>query len=525
VPASAAAVPVTGAIAGTGPNGKPRVILGINSEGQEATAQDEAKLKLAYDFTPTLQGGFTFGYWHQELDHRTSSFLRDAEGRPVYAGTVAIDGRQYVLSPSFFAPGSRASENYLYGVSLGTHRASGWNASVDASYFDLGKNQDRLADSPLTADGPGQITLGDGSRWRTLDLRAGYTPAAVAPGTHTLSFGYHYDGYRLKSDVFDLDTWQHGDPGTQTSRYGGSTQTQALYAQDAWQLAERWQLTYGLRYERWRAFNGVLGSADVDLRYPARRESHPSPKLSLAYQLADDLRLRFSLARAYRFPTVGELFQGSISGVAIVNNDPNLKPESDLSRELSAEWYRGNGVARFSLYQSDTRNTLFSQTDVTVTPNVTSVQNVDKVRTRGAEASYDGQGVWRPWLDLSANAAYTQATVLADRRFPAAVGRQFYRIPRWRANLVATFHAGERLAFSLAGRYSSRQYNTLDHSDVNPDTFGGASSFLVWDAKLNYRASDHLDLGLGVDNLTNRRYYVYYPYPLRSVMAEARLHL
>ena len=37
------------------------------------------------------------------------------------------------------------------------------------------------------------------------------------------------------------------------------------------------------------------------------------------------------------FPTVGELFQGSFSGLSLVNNNPYLKPENDLSRELSAE--------------------------------------------------------------------------------------------------------------------------------------------------------------------------------------------
>jgi len=235
--------------------------------------------------------------------------------------------------------------------------------------------------------------------------------------------------------------------------------------------------------------------------------------------------LRLSGARAYRFPTVSELFQGSFNGIALINNDPNLKPENDLSREFSAEWYRPNGVARFTIYRSDTRNTLFSQTDTTVFPNVTSVQNVGLVRTRGAEASYDGTGVWWSTFDLTANAAYTQATTVSNTRNPASEGKQFYRIPRWRANLIGTYHATERVAMTLAGRYSGRQYNTLDHSDIDPDTFGGASAFLTFDAKLTWKVSDHVELGAGVDNITNRRYYVYYPYPSRSYLVEARFRL
>lgn len=516
--------PVTGAIGDTGTNGLPREVLGINSEGQEATSQDEAHVRLTYDFTPDLTGAATVGYWKQDMSHRTDTFLRDAAGNPVWSGPVSIDGRRYTLPANFFAPGTRQSRNYLYGLSLGTHRDTGWNVSGDISYFDMDQNRDRTA-SAVTYDGPGLLTAGDGSRWRTFDLRASHTPDSAGPNSHTVSFGYHYDGYRLDNATYTLAQWRRGDAGLLTAANGGSTQTQALYAQDAWQLDERWRLTAGARYEQWRAFNGTRATASASTGYPQRKETHTSPKLSLAYAATDALTLRLSGARAYRFPTVNELFQGSFNGISLVNNDPNLKPENDLSRELTAEWYRPNGVARFTLFRSDTRDALFSQTDTTVFPNVTNVQNVDLVRTRGAETSYDGVGVFVPWLDLSANAAYTQATTVRNHRNPASEGKQFYRIPRWRANLVATVHANDALALTLAGRYSGRQYNSLDHSDIHPDTFGGASDFLTFDAKVSWTVSAHVELSAGVDNLTNRRYYVYYPYPSRTWLAEAKFRL
>ncbi len=516
--------PVTGAIADTGANGLPRQVVGINSEGQEATSQDEAHVRLTYDFTNELTGAFTAGYWKQDLSHRTDTFLRDAQGQPVWSGPVTIDGRQYTLPANYFAPSTRQSRNYLYGLSLGTHKDSGWNVEGNVSYFDMDRNRDRVA-SAVTYDDVGLLTAGDGSRWRTLDLRASHTPTETGANTHTVSFGYHYDGYRLANASYSLDAWRNGAAGPLTASNGGSTQTQAVYLQDAWQLAERWRLTVGARYEQWRAFGGMRSTATARIGYPERKESHTSPKASLAWSASDTVLLRLSAARAYRFPTVNELFQGTFNGIALVNNDPSLKPENDLSRELSAEWYRENGVARFSVFRSDTRNTLFSQTDTTVFPNVTNVQNVGLVRTRGAEASYDARDVLWQGFDLTANAAYTQATTVRNRRNPASEGKQFYRIPRWRANLVATWRATERLALTLAGRYSGRQYNTLDHSDVNPDTFGGASDFLTFDAKVTWKANDHVDLGAGVDNLTNRRYYVYYPYPSRTWLVEAKFHL
>ncbi len=528
-PAGPNATPVTGAYTDRGPTGQPRVVLGINSEGQEATSQDQANLKLQYDFTPTLRGGLDIGYWRQDLANRTGSFLHDMDGQTVLAGAVAINGRRYTIAPNFFAPATRHSENTLYGLSLGTHRDSGWNVEAIASYFDRGKQQNRSADSALQDNGSGQITLNDGSRWRTFDLRSSYEPARIDPGSHWLSFGYHYDGYFLANRTDALAQWRHGASTGPLNGTGGSTQTQAIYAQDAWQLAPRWQFTVGARYEQWRAFGGFIsksaaaGTTDVGLA--SRREKHLSPKASLAFQLDSAWLLRLSVARAYRFPTVGELFQGSFSGLTLVNNNPFLKPENDLSRELDAEWTTAAGLTRFSLYQSDTRDVLFRQTDYTVFPNVTNVQNVGKVRTRGGEASYQGQGVWFDQLDLTANAAYTQATTVKDAQFLAAEGKQFYRVPRWRANLVGTWHTSETTAVTLAGRYSGRQYNTLDHGDINPDTFGAASAFLTVDATVNWAVNKHWEVSAGVDNLTDRRYFVYYPYPSRTFYFTAKVHL
>ncbi len=73
------------------------------------------------------------------------------------------------------------------------------------------------------------------------------------------------------------------------------------------------------------------------LNYVEVSQSHWSPEASLSFDVTQDLLLRASMGRAYSFPTVGELFQGQITGLSIVNNNPNLKPEDDLSKELTAE--------------------------------------------------------------------------------------------------------------------------------------------------------------------------------------------
>jgi len=77
----------------------------------------------------------------------------------------------------------------------------------------------------------------------------------------------------------------------------------------------------------------------------------------------------------------------------------------------------------------------------------------------------------------------------------------------------------------VGGRYSGRQYNTLTNTDINPDTFGGTSAFLVFDTKFTFKPTKQTEIGVGIDNLTDRRYYVYYPYPGRTFYLEAKFSL
>ncbi|WP_144110410.1 TonB-dependent receptor [Paraburkholderia sp. BCC1886] len=526
-PAKAGDTPVTGAYFYNNQTNAPTAVLGVNGEGIEHTVQDQFKLKMQYDFTPTLQAGFTLGYWHQTYDSQTSTFLRDANGNPVYSGTVAIGGYEYTIPAAAMAPSLGHSENWLYGLTLKTHNATGWNAEAIASYYDIGDSVARTANSGAPGNGAGTVIFGDGTGWKTLDLRSTYTPATKQAGwaNHALSFGYHYDNYFLDNQSYTTLNWRDGAANAFANAFVGKTQTQALYAQDAWRFLPRWTFVYGARYEDWQAYGGAQTLPGTSIPYSDASDQHVSPKASLSFDVTDELTLRASIARAYRFPTVSELFQGQINGSSIVNNNPNLKPEDDLSKELTAEWAHWNGVFHFSLFQDDVKNTIFSQTDTTVIPNVTNFQNIGKVRSRGVETSYSGQDVFVRGLDLLGSVAYTQSKIIANAQNPASVGKYFYRIPLWRVDLAATWHIDERSALTLAARYSGRQYNTLTNTDTNPDVFGGTSSYTVADARFTFRPTPKSEIGIGVDNLFDARYFVYHPYPGRTFYVDAKLRM
>lgn len=520
---SVAGLPVvSGATLDRDPTGKARAILGAT--GLQEGVQQQAKIRLAYDITPELQADMLFAHWRNDYDVSNETLLRDEAGNPYWrptsgSGAINIGGVRYTVPA--IQPQRGEDEHLQLGARLRTLRATGWNHSIQLSGYRMNTDSLRQANvSDPYAHGPvaGSDTRRDGTGWNTLELQSTWTPEQRLG--HALTFGYHRNVYTLENRVYALADWHAGGTRTgQTQFYLGTTEVQAVYAQDAWRFHPDWVATLGLRLERFRAYDGEQYAAGTLVRHEDRSASGSSPKLSLAYVLNDAWLLKASYGRGVRFPTVSELFQGTVSGTTIYNNDPNLKPEKSDAVELSAIRETEVGNLRISLFQDNIRDAIFLQRQDAGGVTVNTVQNVGRVRTRGIELAWDARDVLVRGLALQASLAFNDAETVSNPAIPASEGKDFPRIPRIRASLFGSYTEGPWTA-SLGVRHSGRQYNELDNSDRNDDTFGAISRYTVADAKLVYRFGRQYRFAFGVDNLTDARYYVYHPYPGRTAYAE-----
>jgi iron complex outermembrane receptor protein len=517
----AVAVPVDGATPDRNPNGSPRLVYGANSI--EHTVQDQAKLKVGIDLTDRVAALFTVGWWHNRAEDRTRSLIRDADGNPVSGGVISAGGQTWTLPASGLAPNSARDTHLLYGIELNGHLDSGWRWTAVASHYDFLRSQAAtasLAEPGIPAGGPGTIADKAGSGWDTFDLRS----SGPVGEQHMLYAGVHGDRYVLDARVRAASRWRGDADGNLVSAFTGRTRTRAAYAQDVWSFADAWALTVGGRLEQWRAYDGLLGNANGIAHYANRQRTDFSPKASLNWDVADGWELRLAHGKAVRYPTVTELFQGSLSANAIVNNNPDLKPERDESTDLTLTRRLDHGHWRVSLYQDRIADSLYAQTDITVTPTVTSVQNIDQVRSRGIEGALSLTDLWLDGFDLEASLALNHAKTLQDRQYPLANGKYFPRIPKVRASVFADYRFAPQWDASLGIRHSGRQYGSLDNSDY-VDSYGAVSRFTVADAKLRWQFAPGWSAALGVDNLTNAKYWVYHPYAGRTWFGELRWEL
>jgi len=345
-------------------------------------------------------------------------------------------------------------------------------------------------------------------------------------GAHIVDFGLQRDSYQLRTVENTTTNWINGAAGARNQAFNGDTQLLGLWAQDTWKIAPKWKAVLGARAERWSASNGQTGNATTTVGHPERNETYVSPKAAVAYQANDLWVLKASTGRAVRMPTVAELYQGGINGSGtLINNDPNLKPEKSWTTELTAERDMGNGLLRLTAFFERTKDALYSQTNVLVTPNVTNVQNVDAIRTKGIELSYQAANVLLRGLDLGSSLTWTDSKIARNDKFPASVGQWQPRIPEWRASAVATYRPDATWSYTLGARYSGKQYSTLDNSDPNGFAYQGASRYFTTDVRVRYQITKAVSAAVGIDNLNNYQFWNFHPYPQRSYMAELKVSL
>lgn len=132
-------------------------------------------------------------------------------------------------------------------------------------------------------------------------------------------------------------------------------------------------------------------------------------------------------------------------------------------------------------------------------------------------------------LELSGSLTFVDSHILSAPGFKNAAnvltdvsGKVTPNIPRWRATAVATYRPNDQWAYTLAGRYSDRLWTTMDNTDTNPGTYQGFEHYFVADARIHYKANKQWSASLGVDNLNNRKYFWFHPFPQRTLLADVK---
>ncbi|KWV57297.1 TonB-dependent receptor [Bradyrhizobium macuxiense] len=541
--------PLTYTTNGTIPAGTTGAFPALNKQGVPAdvvgtgilahSQQTSANLRLAYDVTPLVLATYSLGIWnnHQVSDPQT--YLRStATGAPTFAGISGFATGKYIWDQTQMSNA----------VSLKSDTKGVYDFDISASSYnylqDTQLNPFTVAATGTGFSPNGKITRMDGTNWQNVDAKGIWRPFGF-DGPHEISFGVHGDRYELENPVYASSVWNATSSTGTGALYStgvGETRTGALWVQDAWKLAPALKLTLGGRLESWQALDGYnvnttttgagVITSTTAINQPGLSSTNFSPKASVSFDPNKDWNITANFGEAYRYPTVTELYQNvTVGGVATFAN-PLLKPEQDFTGELNIERKWVDGRVRLTVFSERTNNAIISQTNLVTNPvtgaqtPTTVVSNVDAIQMQGVELSAEKDNVFVTGLQLFGSVTHVDSKILADASWAGVnpltnrptnvVGKRVPYVPDWRAKLGVTYRPNQSWAYTVAARYSGKQYSTLDNTDLISHVYGAFDNFFVVDMKIHYNATKNFAFDFGIDNIFNEQYFLFHPFPGRT---------
>jgi outer membrane receptor protein involved in Fe transport len=284
---------------------------------------------------------------------------------------------------------------------------------------------------------------------------------------------------------------------------GGRQRTFGVFGADSVR-GRSWLLSFGARIDRWSNSRGssnripVAGAPSLNA-FADRSETAFSPRVSLMKRFDYGLSLSASGYRAFRAPTLNELYRNFRVGNVVTNANAALRAERLTGGEV------GVGLQKFSerlfvrgnLFWSEIDDSIANVTLSTTPALITRQrQNLGAIRARGVELAATAK-LARHW-EIASEYLLTDSTVL---RFPANRGLEGLlvpQVPRHQFNFQVTYAKAEWL-IGAQGRFVGRQFD--DDQNTLP-----LQRFFTVDAQVSRAVSERMRVFIAFQNLTGSRY-------------------
>lgn len=286
-----------------------------------------------------------------------------------------------------------------------------------------------------------------------------------------------------------------------TNIAGGRQRDYGIFGQDIFRIAQKWTIIAGLRWDDWSNFDAgtvriPTSGPDTGTIFADRTANAFSPRLSILRSLGSNTSLWISGSRAFRAPTLNELYRGFRQGSVTTASNAFLNAERSSGAEAGL---------RHSAFDKklETRGTVFWTdivdpiTNVTLTPTTRQRQNLGRTRAIGMEL--DGSFRLTSTIQFTGGYQYTHATVVDS--VPKLIGLNVAEVPRHSLTFEARYWNPAKLMLSVEGRYSSLQYD----DDLNTLPL---PRFFVADLFAGRALGHGVTAYVAAENLFNQRYLV-----------------
>ncbi|TVP78737.1 MAG: TonB-dependent receptor [Gemmatimonadales bacterium] len=310
-------------------------------------------------------------------------------------------------------------------------------------------------------------------------------------GDHTLSVGGQYLDAQM-TDGIPNRTFESDQIG--------------LFAENEWRATDRLALTGGARLD----YHSTFGS-------------QVSPRAYAVWEASETWALKGGVARGYRTPSLEQLEDGII-GFGNNGRDP-LFGNPDLKPELSTNWEAGVDVrpgARLSGSVVAFRTELTDRIERPVAATGGETANVGEALLQGVESSVRGE-LAEGWT-FRADHTFIHSEVTTGAAAGLVEGDPLFGVPAHMLNARLSWQVTPAVEARLGGQYRSSRHRPDSFHEPHlggsaqgaTEVLGDFEAYTLLDLGASWRMNERLTVNATVENLLDRSFVDYRPYPLRN---------
>jgi iron complex outermembrane recepter protein len=365
---------------------------------------------------------------------------------------------------------------------------------------------DHLFEQQRARVAPDRNTATLASRQRTPSANQGALALYTTQrGRHAFVVGA--DGRRVSGTATDVLSPPTIEADTLVERAAGGEQRFAgIFVEDAIHLTPAIDIAAAIRLDGWQNRAGALaltrGSGEMtETQLPGSSQLQLDPRVGVLGRVTGELALRGSVYRAFRAPTLNELYRPFQVGTVLTAANEALAPETLWGAEAGPQIVVSNIVVRATGFYNRLDDAIGNVTVMEPLPSGATRQRQNFGTARIAGLELDAS--WRPIATWTVAIAHTfmDAKVVAAPDQPNLVGKRLAHDPHHRATASITFDDEDLVTITAQVRYLGPQFE----DDLNTLPIGAVA---LVDARASRAVGYGFSAFVAAENLFDRRYLV-----------------
>lgn len=342
----------------------------------------------------------------------------------------------------------------------------------------------------------------------------GHTPSnnqgAVATWTAQLAGGHAIvvgaDAQRVVGTATDTLFPATVQPTTIVQRAAGGEQRYAgVFAQDAVTVTPELELAAALRLDGWQNVDASStttqsGGAVMTTPFADASKLQLDPRLGALYHVTREVAVRASAYRAFRAPTLNELYRPFQVGTVLTAANPELRPETLWGGEFGTQLVLEGLAAQATAFWNEMSDPIANVTlAMPVNGATRQRENLGSTRILGLDLDL----TWRPAEAWTVRVAHTfsDGYVHTAPAQPDLVGKRLAQDPHHRSAAIVSYDNPRIATLTAEMRYLGPQFE----DDQNTQPIG---SVVLFDARAERALASGFSVFVTGQNLFDRHYLV-----------------